>query len=120
MEQYSKLDDNGSRFYYNDKAMDTLHKEDGPAMIWDDGTKAWYVNGQLHREDGPAVEYADGSRSWYFNGKLHRVGGPAIECSDGDREWLVYGKRLTEEEYNVWFFNHVRESTLRKIPSGLC
>ena len=28
------------------------------------GTKRWYQNGQLHREDGPAVEYADGTKSW--------------------------------------------------------
>jgi hypothetical protein len=36
-------------------------------------------NGKLHREDGPAVEYADGSKKWYLNGKLHREGGPAVE-----------------------------------------
>ena len=35
--------------------------------------------GQLHRIDGPAVEYADGSKSWYINGKFHRIDGPAIE-----------------------------------------
>lgn len=27
-----------------------------------DGTKKYYLNGRLHREDGPAMEYADGSR----------------------------------------------------------
>lgn len=27
-----------------------------------------YVNGQLHREDGPAIEYSNGSRLWYLHG----------------------------------------------------
>jgi len=44
------------------------------------GTKKWRnSNGKLHREDGPAVEYTDGSRLWYINGQLHRIDGPAIE-----------------------------------------
>ena len=33
----------------------------------DYGTKSWFLNGELHREDGPAIEYADGSKSWYLN-----------------------------------------------------
>ena len=37
--------------------------------VYDDGTKEWYLNGQIHREDGPAVEGADGTKSWYLNGK---------------------------------------------------
>ena len=37
--------------------------------VYPDGTKMWYLNGQLHREDGPAIEYADGSKAWYLNGK---------------------------------------------------
>jgi hypothetical protein len=32
-------------------------------------TKFWYLNDNLHREDGPAVEWADGTKSWYLNGK---------------------------------------------------
>ena len=38
--------------------------------IDDSSTKYWYQNDKLHREDGPAVEYANGSRIWYINGKL--------------------------------------------------
>lgn len=30
--------------------------------------KAWYINGKFHREDGPAVIYADGSKYWYIDG----------------------------------------------------
>jgi hypothetical protein len=33
------------------------------------GTKQWYLNGQLHRTDGPAVEWHDGSKRWFLIGK---------------------------------------------------
>ncbi len=35
----------------------------------DDGNKYWLFNNKLHREDGPAVEYADGTKQWYLNGE---------------------------------------------------
>ena len=32
-------------------------------------TRYWYNDeGQLHRLDGPAMEYADGTKYWYQNG----------------------------------------------------
>ena len=45
-----------------------LHREDGPAIEYTNGTKQWWVNGKLHREDGPAVEWASGTKHWYING----------------------------------------------------
>jgi hypothetical protein len=33
------------------------------------GNRCWYLNGQLHRVDGPAAEYADGTNLWYLNGR---------------------------------------------------
>ena len=44
-------------------------------------------SGQLHRTDGPAVEYSDGSKEWYINGERHREDGPSIEFSNGDKYW---------------------------------
>ena len=35
----------------------------------DYGTKSWFLNDRLHREDGPAIEWADGSKSWWINGE---------------------------------------------------
>jgi hypothetical protein len=48
----------------------------------------WFLNGKLHREDGPAVEWTNGSKSWYLNGNLHREDGPAIEweAKDGSKQ----------------------------------
>ena len=68
-------------------------------MVYDDGYKAWYLNGVLHREDGPAEEWADGDKWWYLNGELHREEGPAIEGADGSKEWWLNGEQVTEEEH---------------------
>ena len=53
----------------------------------------------LHREDGPAVEYADGSKMWYFNGNRHREDGPAIIHHSGHSEWWVEGNPLTKVQW---------------------
>jgi len=61
--------------YYKDGK---LHREGGPAIIYNNGDREWYFNGKLHREDGPAIEYSNRVEKWYFKGKLHRLDGPAI------------------------------------------
>lgn len=30
-----------------------------------------YIPYTLHREDGPAVQYPDGTKEWYINGKQY-------------------------------------------------
>ena len=55
---------------------------------------------KLHRKDGPAIEYANGTKCWYSNGKLHREDDPAVEGPDGTKYWWLNGYRLTEEEFN--------------------
>jgi len=91
-EQYTLIYKNGSKFYYKDPEMTMLHRTDGPAVEWDDGSKIWYVDGKKHRLDGPASEWANGSKSWYVDDKLHRVDAPAYECANGYKEWYVDGK----------------------------
>jgi len=66
--QYIIKNENGT-FYYKNKEMSTIHREDGPAFEWSYGTKEWWLNGKLHREDGPAIEQADGAKRWYLNGE---------------------------------------------------
>ena len=60
----------GTRSYYNHA--NQLHRDEGPAIEYSDGTKCWYRNGLLHREDGPAVIYHNGTRKWLLNGMPHR------------------------------------------------
>ena len=68
----------------------------------DKGNTRWYKDANctvLHRTDGPAVEYADGSKVWYLNGHRHRTDGPAVEWADGYKEWWLNGEHLTQEEH---------------------
>ena len=97
MEEYIvRVYDNRTEWY--NKAY-KLHRLDGPAVEWSNGTKEWWQNDQLHRLDGPTVEDSDGTKSWYQKGKRHRLDGPAIEYANGSREWWVDGKEYSEEEF---------------------
>lgn len=57
------------------------HREDGPAIIMENGHKYWIVRGQYHREDGPAIELSDAKVAWYYHGILY----PTIKNNE---EWL--------------------------------
>jgi len=69
-----------------------IHMDDGPAIIWADGSQYWYINGKQHRVDGPAIIWADGSQEWYINGKQHRENGPAKILADGTQKWYINDK----------------------------
>ena len=92
------IDSDGNVIWFNSNGK--LHRLDGPAIEWNDGSKFWYRHGQLHREDGPAVEHADGSKYWYRHGQLHRLDGPAIEWNDGSKFWYLDDKEYTEKKFN--------------------
>jgi hypothetical protein len=66
-----KRDCQGITRYYNKKGF--LHRIDGPAIEYPNGTKRWYQNGLRHRLDGPATDHADGYKEWRQNGQLHRL-----------------------------------------------
>ena len=83
--------------FYKIKGTNTYHREDGPAVIYGDGTKFWYYNGKLHRKDGPAHETPDGLKEWWVNGKRHRVDGPAVTLDDGHKEWWINDIRHRED-----------------------
>jgi hypothetical protein len=97
--QYILINDLGNKFYYKDKEMTIFHREDGPAYEGSNGTKKWYLNGELHREDGPAVEWFDGSEEWWLNNELHREDGPAVEYVNGSKVWYLDGVEYTEEGF---------------------
>jgi hypothetical protein len=44
-----------------------LHRVDGPAVIYHDGSMEWLIDGKLHRTDGPAYIQCNGKSSWYIN-----------------------------------------------------
>ena len=86
--------------YRNEKGQ--LHRLDGPAVIWADGTKEWWVNGLRHRLDGPAYIGPDGFQAWFQNNKKHRLDGPAIISPDGREKWLINDKQIPREEVLLW------------------
>ena len=89
----------------------TLHREDGPAIEYLNGDKAWYIKGKRHRENKPAIEFCNSYKSWWQNGKRHREDGPAVERIDGSKAWFLNDKKYTEEEY--------REYQLTKALAGI-
>ena len=84
--------------YYNGAGQ--LHRANGPAVKFADGSKRWFQNSLLHRTDGPAIEYANGSKFWLQNGLLHRMDGPAVEWASGRKSWFINGTNMTEDEFN--------------------
>ena len=62
--------------------------------------KYWKLpNGDFHREDGPAIEYNNGDKDWWLNGKRHRDDGPAVERINGYKAWFLNNKMYSEQEY---------------------
>ena len=48
------------------------HREDGPAVVWADGTQYWFNRGKSHFAHGPAILNDDGRLRWYEAGELLR------------------------------------------------
>lgn len=44
-----------------------LHNENGPAIIYDNGTKYYFIDGKKHRINGPAIIFNNNNGSWYYN-----------------------------------------------------
>jgi len=98
--QYIRTNEAGNKYYYSDKEMKVLHREDGPAVESSGGTKIWYRDGLVHRADGPAIEFNTGSKAWYRYGKRHREDGPAFEYRDGTKYWYIDDVQITEDEFD--------------------
>jgi len=94
----TEIDSHGTKFWKN--SLGELHRDNGPAVIYKNGTKAWYQNDKLHRLYEPAIINYNGRKEWYQNGKRHRENGPAIIYPDGTKIWYQNGEEYSEEDYN--------------------
>ena len=120
MEKYDVEVNKRGTVHYFKKGTDQLHRLDGPAIEYVDGTNIWYQNGKRHRLDGPAIEYADGDKIWYQNDKCHRLDGPAIEYANGSNEWFIEGKKYTEAQFNKKTASlNTKEMTIAEIKKLL-
>lgn len=102
-----------------------LHREDGPAVEWADGTRQWWIDGQelteeefisrtqgnTSKDDQPVMkEYTDGTRMWCLpDGRPHREDGPAVERASGTRMWFLNGQQHREDGPAVEFASGTRE-----------
>lgn len=67
-----------------------------------DGDYTYYRNqfGSYHREDGPAIIFDDGYCQYRQSGQLHRLDGPAV-CHTQNLffdEWHIHGARCHDKE----------------------
>ena len=65
------------KYYKNGK----LHREDGPARVWDHGLYEWWLNGELHCETGPCVYFSNDNR---------------VRVADA---YYVHGANLSKQEF---------------------
>jgi hypothetical protein len=62
---------------------------------------------ELHREDGPAIEYNNGTMLYYINGILRREDGPAIIRADGKKQyWIYVGTDSRGFHFHAAYFNY--------------
>ena len=72
-------------------------EEQPQMMLHDDGSKSWWLHGQLHRRDGPAIDRG-AFKAWYLHNVLHREDGPAAESASGLKAWYLHGKSYKTAE----------------------
>ena len=67
-------------------------------------SKRWYNNELLlHRLNGPAIVYLNGTKYWCWKNRIHILDGPAIEFSCGEFEWYYQGRQIkcsTQAEFD--------------------
>lgn len=72
-------------------------------IVYADGEKSWWKDGNRHRLDGPAIEHSDdGSKEWFVDGKRHRLDGPAVEWFDGSKLWCLDGEGCSREAHQLF------------------
>ena len=82
---------NGTIEHFNEN--NHWHREDGPAVIYPDGRKEWWINGKYHREDGPAIVDPNGTKIWCLNGQDYSFDKwiEALDKSDEEKmELMLY------------------------------
>jgi len=81
----------------------SLHHNNGPAVIHPDGTLEYWLNGLPHRDDGPAF-ISDILEEYWFHGLCHRIEGPAVKwLKTGKEEYWISDHWLSKEEYEEIF-----------------
>lgn len=99
MQEYKMTVDYDGTIRYYKPGTDVLHRIDGPAIVYANGTVEYFIDGKLHRTDGPAVIWSTGYKAWYQDNRLHRIDGPAVEKANGEIGYWIDGKQLTSAQF---------------------
>ncbi len=82
------------------------------------GAECWRKEGYIHREDGPAIIHDNGSMSWFKSGMRHREDGPAIvwntPTTKKEQCYYLYDIELSEE-----FYNKITKGPVEDLPKYL-
>jgi hypothetical protein len=67
-------------------------------------SKSWYINDNLHREDGPAIIRQNGTKEWYLNGKniTKEITNWAKERNIGLNNMSDMDKMVLKTEIKTW------------------
>lgn len=86
------------RRWYDDEGR--LHREDGPAVLYENGTQIWWHHGKVHRADDlPAVLRVEGTQEWYYQGERHRDNDqPAMVTAGGRKMWYQHGQLHRDDD----------------------
>lgn len=64
------------------------------------GGTIWFKDKKVHRDNGPAMEFPDGSWTYYSNGRASREDGPAHFCAIAKSiDWCLSGKTYS---FDTW------------------
>jgi len=128
--------------YYDDNGR--IHREGGPAVVWDNGSEEWWLNGVRHRVGGPALLvaqeipvisefphilesnvsfWAADSRLFFVCGKIHRLDGPAVMVGE-ENHYYIGGKCFSKQDFETIIYGSYIEDkkfivTKRDPYSGL-
>lgn len=91
-----------------------LHRVDGPAIIYTNGTQVWYHNGEIHREDGPAITWGD-TKVYANHGYLHNINGPTVICRQHGfhNQYFLYGYKVDKKLFDALIENYDDETIFK-------
>jgi hypothetical protein len=73
-----------------------IHRTEGPAVVFEDGSYIWCFWGKVSRLNGPALSFRNDVTKWKVNGLLHRTDGPALVAKKY-QVWAINGKFHRED-----------------------
>ena len=72
----------------------------GYCYVINDHTHYWFGEGlKLHNIKEPAVIRDNGTKKWCVNGKYHRLDGPAVMLFQGETQFWIDGRNFSQENY---------------------